>query len=83
MHMRDWFPFPALTLSFISLPHSPLGFPDSSVCKESACNAGDAGFTPNSGRSAQERIGYPLQYSWGSPVAPLVKNLPEMRQTWV
>ena len=30
-----------------------------------------------------EGIGYPLQYSWASPVAQLVKNLPAMRETWV
>ena len=39
------------------------GFPDSSVGKESACNAGDPGSIPGSGRSAGEEIGYPLQYS--------------------
>ena len=83
MYMCDWFPFPALILSFISLPNTPLGFSDSSVCKESSWNAGDAGFIPKSEISAQERIDYPLQYSWGSPVASLVKNLPEMWQTWV
>ena len=38
-------------------------FPDSSVGKESACNAGDPGSIPGSGRSTGERIGYPLQYS--------------------
>ena len=40
-----------------------LGFPDSSVGKESACNAGDPSSIPGSGRSAGERKGYPLQYS--------------------
>ena len=55
------------------------GFPDSSVGKESACNAGDPGSTPGSGRYP----GYPLQYSWASLVAHLVKNLPTMRETWV
>ena len=40
-----------------------LGFPDSSVGKESACNAGDPSSIPGSGRSAGEQIGYPLQYS--------------------
>ena len=35
------------------------------------------------GRSAGEAIGYPLQYSWASLVAPLVKNLPAMWETWV
>ena len=39
------------------------GFPDSSVGKESACNAGDASLIPGLGRSAGEGIGYPLQYS--------------------
>ena len=34
-----------------------LGFPDSSVGKESACNAGDPGSIPGSGRSAGEGIG--------------------------
>ena len=46
---------------------------DSSVCKESACNARDPGLIPGSGRSAGEVIDYPLQYSWASLVAKLVK----------
>ena len=54
------------------------GFPHSSVGKESACNVGDPGFIPGSGRSAGERIGYPLQHSWASLVAQLVKNPPAM-----
>ena len=37
-----------------------MGFPDSSVGKESACNAGDPGSIPGSGRSAGEGKGYPL-----------------------
>ena len=41
----------------------PLGFPDSSVGKESTCNAGDSSLIPGSGRSAGEGIGYPLQFS--------------------
>ena len=57
--------------------------PDSSVGKESACNAGDLSLIPGSGRSAGEGIGYPLQYSWASQVAQLVKNSPAMRETWV
>ena len=40
-----------------------VGFPDSSVGKESACNTGDPGLIPGSGRSAGEGNGYPLQYS--------------------
>ena len=58
-----------------------LGFCDSSVGKESACSAGDPGLIPGSGRSAGE--GYPLQYSWASLVAQLVKIPPAMRETWV
>ena len=39
------------------------GFPDSSVGKESPCNAGDSGSIPGLGRSLREGKGYPLQYS--------------------
>ena len=59
------------------------GFPDSSVGKESTCSAGDPGLIPGSGRSTGEGIGYPLQYSWASLVAQLVKNLSAMQETWV
>ena len=38
---------------------------------------------PGLGRFAGEGIGNPLQYSWASLVTQLVKNLPEMRETWV
>ena len=62
-----------------------LGFPPNhfSVGKESACNAGDPSSIPGLGRSAGEGIGYPLQYSWASLVAQLVKNLSAMWETWV
>ena len=60
-----------------------VGFPDSSVGKESACNMGDPGLIPALGRSTGEGIGYPLQYSWASLVALLVRNLPAMWETWV
>ena len=46
---------------------------DSSVGKEPACNAGDPGLIPGLGRFAGEGIGYPLQYSWASLVAQLVR----------
>ena len=59
------------------------GFADRSVGKELACNAADPGLISGWGRSAGEGIGYPLQYSWASLVAQLVKNLPAMRETWV
>ena len=49
----------------------------------SACNAGDPSLIPGLGRSAGEGIGYPLQYSWASLVAQLVKNPPAMQETWV
>ena len=60
-----------------------MGFPDSSVGEESACNARDLGSIPGSGRSAGEGTGYPFQYSWASLVAQLVKNPPAVWETWV
>ena len=54
------------------------GFPGSSAGKESTCNAREPGSIPGSGRSAGEGRDYPLQYSWASLVAQLVKNLPAM-----
>ena len=59
------------------------GFPESSVGKDSACNAEDTGLIPGSGRSAGEGISYPFQYSWASLVAQLVKNPPTIQETWV
>ena len=59
------------------------GFPDGSVGKESSWNAGDPSSIPGSGRFPGEGIGYPLQYSWTSLVAKLVKNPPAMRETRV
>ena len=41
-----------------------LGFPGDSDGKKSACNAGDPGLIPGSGRSSGEGIGYTLQYSY-------------------
>ena len=46
-----------------------LGFPNSSVGKESAFNAGDPSLISGPGRSPGEGIGYPLQYSWASLVS--------------
>ena len=54
-----------------------------SAGKESTSNAGDPGLIPGSGRSPGEEIGYPLQYSWASLMAQLVKNRPAMQETWV
>ena len=69
--------------SKISFPQYNLGFPDSSVGKESAYNAGHPGSIPGSGRAPREGIGYPLQYFWTSLKAQLVKNPPAMPETWV
>ena len=41
------------------------------------------GSIPGSGRSSGEGTRYPLQYSWASLVAQLVKNPPAMRETWI
>ena len=70
-------------LSFVCIPLHLEGFPECSVGKESACHAGDPGWIPGLGRSVGEGIGYPLQYSWASLVAQLVKNLPAMPETRV
>ena len=63
-------------------PRETKTFPDSSVGKEFSCNAGDPTSILGSGRSPEERIGYPLQYSWASLVAQLVENLSVMWETW-
>ena len=70
-----------VTCKRIKLDHY-VGFSDGSVGKESVCNAGDPSSIPGSGRSTGKGIGYPLQYSWASLVAQLVKN-PAMRETSV
>ena len=67
---------------FLTCPHHSSS-PHSSVGKESTCNAGDPSSSHESGRSAEEGIGYPLQYSWASLVAQLVKNSPAIQETWV
>ena len=56
---------------------------ESSADKESACNARDPGPSPGWGRSPGGGKGCPLQYSWASLVAQLVKNLPAMWEIWV
>ena len=65
------------------LPRALLGISGSSAGKESSCNAGDTGSIPGSGRTPGETMGSPLQYSWASLVAQMVKNLPAMWETWV
>ena len=60
-----------------------MGFPHSSDGKESTCDEEGPGSIPGSGRSTGERTGYPLQYSWASLVAQLIKNPSVMWDTWV
>ena len=52
------------------------GFPGGSDGKESACNAGDLGSIPGSGRSPGEGNGNPLQYS-------CMENAMDRRAWWV
>ena len=52
-------PFPAFRAFFISI----MGFPGGSDSKEYACNAGDLGSIPGSGRYPGRGHGNPLQYS--------------------
>ena len=54
------------------------GFLGSSAGKRICFQCRNAGSTPGSGRSPGDGIGYPLQYSWASLVAQLVKNPPAM-----
>ena len=53
------------------------------LVKKSTYNAGDPGLIPELGRSTREGIGYPLQYSWASLVAQLVKNPSAIQKTLV
>ena len=76
-------PFAATWIQLEIIILSKLGFPASSVGKESTCNAGDPSLIPGLGRSAGEGICYPLQYSWPFLMAQLLKNLPAVRETWV
>ena len=61
------------------------GFPDSSVGKESACEAGNPSLILGSGRSTGEGIGYPLQYSWtcGSAGKESTCNVGDLGSIWV
>ena len=73
----------SLRVDFIILSTNEEGFPGGSAGKESACSSGDPCLFPGSGKSTGERIGCPLQYSWASLVAQLVKNPPAMWEIWV
>ena len=58
-------------------------FPGSSAGKEPSSNVGNPSLTPGLAGSPGGGIGYPLQYSWASVVAQMVKNPPAMWETWV
>ena len=82
----------ARTLEWFAIPFSrdlpqpgiePGSPADSSVGKESACNARDPSLIPGSGRSTGDGINYPLHYSWASLVAQMVKHLPAMKKILV
>ena len=78
---------PFMTLAIISSYCTTVkGFPGGSEGRESACNAGDPGSIPGAGRSPGGGHGHPLQYSWASLLAQMVKNLPatqELQETRV
>ena len=69
-----------------------MGFPGSSDSKESACNAGDPGLIPGSGRSPGEGNGNPLQYSclnktmdrgaWWATVHGVAKSWTQLIVCW-
>ena len=68
--------------------HLLMGFPDGSNGKESACNAGDLGSIPGSGRSLREGIGNPLvflpgefhgQRAWQATVYAITKCRTRLR----
>ena len=68
------------TMLYVTLPGGLtylMGFP-SLAGKEFACNTGDTGLIPGSGRTPGEGISYPLQYSWVFLVAQTVQNSPAM-----
>ena len=53
----------------------------SSAGKESTCNARETLVDSSVRKIIGERIGYPLQYSWASLVAQMVKNPPAIWET--
>ena len=59
------------------------GSPNSSVGKESTCNAGGPGLIPGSGRSPGEGIGYPLQYSGLENAMDCIVHGVTKSQTWL
>ena len=77
-----WFAFPCRLVIIRIFSYTFCASLISSVGRECTCNAEDPGSLPGLGRSAGEGID-PLQYSWAFLVAPLVKNPPAIRETWI
>ena len=76
--MRHLFPS-----SWWQLGDPALGFPDSSVGKESTCSSGDPRFNSWVRKIPWRRDRLPTPVFWASLVAQLVKNLPATHETWV
>ena len=74
--------FRALTVFLLLFLMPFVGFPGSSVGKES-CSAGEPGSITELGRTVGEGTGCPVQYSWASLVTKLVKNPPASWETRV
>ena len=51
------------------------------VGKEPTCSVGEPHLIPGLERSPGKEIGYPLQHSWASLMAQMVKNLPALQET--
>ena len=71
---------PYHSLGYLSAIMHLQGFPDSSVGKESICNAGDPGSIPGSICWRRDRL--PTPVFLGFRVSQLVKNLPALQETW-
>ena len=70
-------------LSFFTFPIYFKGIPESSGSKESACDVGDPGSIPGSGRSVGEADRLPTPKFLDFSVTQLVKKVPAMWETWV
>ena len=87
-HIPSIIPCSLLPIYISSPLEYTLGFPAGSEVKASACNAGDPGSIPGSGRSSGEGNGNPLQYSClENPMDrgawyPIVHGVPKSRTQW-
>ena len=81
--IEKWLLNPCFSHCFVIFSIEFVGFPSSSVGKESTCNSGDPGSIPQCGRTAREGIEYPRIFLGFPCVAQLVKNLPTIWETSV